>query len=163
MKIGVLVNIIIYLLLAGRSYSQNGMNTKQPDSELLSSILTRQTAPFDSFIKNKNDLRIQIIYTQIDRTKKNKPKFTHHYYNVDNSVYFYPASTVKFPVAVLALQKLNELKIAALDKYTTMITKAEGDQQTEVYNDPSAPDGTPCIAHYIKKILLVSDNDAFNR
>jgi hypothetical protein len=32
-----------------------------------------------------------------------------------------------------------------------------------VYNDPSAPDGRPSIEHYIKKILLVSDNDAFNR
>jgi len=163
MKIGILVNMISLLLTAVPSYSQSRMNTKQPDSELLSSILTKQAAPFDSFIKNKNDLRIQIIYTQIDRTKKNKPKFTHHYYNVDDSVYFYPASTVKFPVAVLALQKLNELHIAGLDKYTTMITKAGGDRQTEVYNDPSAPDGKPCIAHYIKKILLVSDNDAFNR
>jgi hypothetical protein len=138
MKIGFLVNMIWLLLMAGESYSQNGMNSKQPDSELLASILDKQVAPFDSFIKNKNDLRIQIIYTQIDRTKKNKPKFTHHYYNVDNSVYFYPASTVKFPVVVLALQKLNELHIAGLDKYTTMVTKAEGDQQTEVYNDNDA-------------------------
>jgi len=32
-----------------------------------------------------------------------------------------------------------------------------------VYNDPSSPDGRPTIEHYIKKILLVSDNDAFNR
>lgn len=151
------------LLMAGVSYSQSRMKAKPADSELLTSIISRQGARFDSFIQNKNDLRIQVIYTQIDRTKKNKPKFTHHYYNVDDSVYFYPASTVKFPVAVLALQKLNELRIAGLDKYSTMVTKAEGDQQTEVYNDPSAPDGKPCIAHYIKKILLVSDNDAFNR
>jgi hypothetical protein len=70
---------------------------------------------------------------------------------------------VKLPVAILALQKLRELKISGLDRNTTMITLAEGDMQTEVCNDPSAPDGRPTIAHYIKKILLVSDNDAFNR
>jgi hypothetical protein len=29
--------------------------------------------------------------------------------------------------------------------------------------DPSAPEGKPSIAQYIRKILLVSDNDAFNR
>ena len=46
---------------------------------------------------------------------------------------------------------------------TTMITAADGETQTNVYNDPTTKDGRPTIAHYIKKILLVSDNDAFNR
>ena len=44
-----------------------------------------------------------------------------------------------------------------------MITEADEDGQTAVYNDPTSADGRPTIAHYIKKILLVSDNDAFNR
>jgi hypothetical protein len=44
-----------------------------------------------------------------------------------------------------------------------MISEADYSGQTEVYNDPSSPDGRPTIEHYIKKILLVSDNDAFNR
>jgi hypothetical protein len=35
--------------------------------------------------------------------------------------------------------------------------------QTAVERDPSKADGLPTIAHYIKKIFLVSDNDAFNR
>ena len=107
--------------------------------------------------------RVQIIYTEIDRRKNGKPEFTDHYFNVSDSSYFYPASTVKLPVAILALQKLNELKIAGLDKNTTMISEADYSGQSEVYNDPSSPDGRPTIEHYIKKILLVSDNDAFNR
>jgi len=109
------------------------------------------------------DHRVQIIYTQIDRRKKGMPQFTDHYFNINDSNYFYPASTVKLPVAILALQKLNELKINGLDKNTTMITEADHSGQSEVYNDPSTPDGRPTIEHYIKKILLVSDNDAFNR
>jgi hypothetical protein len=44
-----------------------------------------------------------------------------------------------------------------------MITEAAYSGQTQVYNDPSTPDGSPSIEHYIKKIFLVSDNDAFNR
>jgi hypothetical protein len=32
-----------------------------------------------------------------------------------------------------------------------------------VYNDPTTPDGRPTLEHYIKKIFLVSDNDASNR
>jgi hypothetical protein len=126
--------------------------------------LMKQHAPlFDSVLSNIDQNRLQIIYTQIDRRKNGKPKFTDHYFNVNDSDYFYPASTVKLPVAILALQKLNELKIAGLDKNSLMISEAAYSGQSEVYNDPSAPDGRPTIAHYIKKILLVSDNDAFNR
>jgi hypothetical protein len=44
-----------------------------------------------------------------------------------------------------------------------MVTFNDHSGQSEVFNDPSTPDGRPTIAHYIKKILLVSDNDAFNR
>ncbi|MEX1201768.1 MAG: serine hydrolase, partial [Ferruginibacter sp.] len=44
-----------------------------------------------------------------------------------------------------------------------MITEAGYSGQTAVYNDPNSKNGTPSIAGYIKKILLVSDNDAFNR
>src|SRR4030095_12310808 len=41
------------------------------------------------------DNKVQIIYTQIDRRKNGKPEFTDHYFNVSDSSYFYPASTVK--------------------------------------------------------------------
>jgi len=127
------------------------------------SLLAKYPEFFSSALANRDKLGIQVIYTEINRSKKGKVKFTDHYFNLDSGRYFYPASTVKLPVAILALQRLNELKIAGLDKNTTMITGAGNGQQTEVNNDPSAPDGRPTIAHYIKKILLVSDNDAFNR
>src|SRR4029077_18525602 len=63
----------------------------------------------------------------------------------------------------LALQKLHELNIDGLDMNSTMITEADGDGQTAVDSDSTAKDARPTIAHYIKKILLVSDNNAFNR
>ena len=44
-----------------------------------------------------------------------------------------------------------------------MITEAAYSRQDAVYNDPNSPDGRPTIANYIKKIFLVSDNDAYNR
>lgn len=116
-----------------------------------------------SFLSTNPDHKIQIIYTQIDRKKNGHPEFTDHYYRVNDTSYFYPASTVKLPVAILALQKLNELKIPGLNRNTTMITEDGYNGQTKVYNDPSTPDGRPTIEHYIRKILLVSDNDAFNR
>ena len=117
---------------------------------------------FDSLLSDPQ-YGIQIIYTEIDRKANNAAKFTDHYFNVNPQQYFYPASTVKFPVALLALQKLNQLKLPGLDKNTTMITESAYSGQIPVYNDPLSPDGRPSVAQYIKKILLVSDNEAFNR
>lgn len=129
---------------------------------LLLDLLKQYPDHFQAVLANPNN-KVQIIYTEIDRRKNGKPEFTDHYFNINDSSYFYPASTVKLPVAVLALQKLNELRIAGLDKNSTMISEADYSGQSEVYNDPSTPNGRPTIEHYIKKILLVSDNDAFNR
>jgi hypothetical protein len=55
------------------------------------------------------------------------------------------------------------LQVPGLNSNATMMTDSNFSGQTPVYNDPSSPNGRPTIAHYIKKILLVSDNDAFNR
>lgn len=117
----------------------------------------------DSVLLHRKDWNVQIIYTQINRSANGIPSLTHHYFNRTNARYFYPASTVKFPVVLLALEKLHELKIKGLDKNTTMITEADYSGQTAVYNDPNSSDGRPTVAQYIKKILLVSDNDAYNR
>jgi hypothetical protein len=133
------------------------------DSPLLRTLLNGHPQFFDSILLQKKELNVQIIYTQIDRDKKGHRVFADHYYNVDTSRYFYPASTVKLPVALLALQRLNELKKKGVNRQSAMITEANSDEQTTVTNDTSSADGRPTIAHYIKKIFLVSDNDAFNR
>ena len=44
-----------------------------------------------------------------------------------------------------------------------MLTDSIGYRQSSVNADLSAANGKPSIAQYIRKILLVSDNDAFNR
>jgi hypothetical protein len=118
---------------------------------------------FDTLLKNNRQWNIQIVYSQINRTKGNRPRFTHFVFNTDTAHYFYPASTVKLPAAVLALNKLNTVKRPGLHKNTTMVTEKDRAMQSAVYNEPTAADGRPTIAHYIKKIFLVSDNDAFNR
>ena len=131
----------------------------------MKNLLQQYPQYFDSIIANCKALNVQIIYTQIDRGANGIPVLKNHYFNVDSSNYFYPASTVKFPVGLLALQRLNELKASGvnIDKNTTMITGQAYSGQTAVLNDPTTIDGKPNIAHYIKKILMVSDNDAFNR
>lgn len=118
---------------------------------------------FKRFTSNPDSFRVQIIYTQIDRNKRNKPSFKEYSYRLNNEEYFYPASTVKMPIALLALEKINELGIKGLTRNSIMITDSASTAQDHVYNQPNANDGAPTIENYIKQIFLVSDNDAFNR
>jgi len=131
--------------------------------DFLETLLEKYPEHFGNILQNRDSLRVQIIYTQISRDAQNTPSFTNYYFNVSDSHYYYPASTVKMPVALLALQKIHELRIPKLDKNSAMITESEHSGQTSVLNDPTSTDGKPSIAQYVKKIFLVSDNDAFNR
>ena len=125
---------------------------------------------FDSILNKKPILktvssqykkyRLQIIYTQITRDKNNKPSFKTYECHVDSSNYFYCASLVKLPTAILALEKLHQLQ---LDKNTTMFTDSANACQHVVKKDTTSLTGSPSIAQYIKRMALVSDNVAFGR
>lgn len=106
---------------------------------------------------------VQIIFTEINRDSLGKPIFNSHTFQLDSNKYFYPASTVKMPVAILALEKLHELAISGLDKHTTMLTDSAYSGQSAALTDSTSKNGLPSIAHYIKKLFIVSDNDAYNR
>jgi len=129
----------------------------------LESLLISQPERFGTVMQNPEKYRIQIMYTQIDRDAGNQPHFKTFIYNVNPSEYFYPASTVKLPVAALAIEKLNRLKQPGLNLDTTMLTGSDADFQTEAKIDTTSKTGLPSVGQYIRKILLVSDNDAFNR
>lgn len=133
-------------------------------TDMLTEQLLRQYPQYFSHIlNNRKDLNVQIIYTQVNRNSNGTPQLSTYHFNTNPARYFYPASTIKLPIVLLALQKLNELKEKGIDRNTTMITETAFTGQTAVYNDPMTPDGRPTIAQYIRKILLVSDNDAYNR
>lgn len=103
---------------------------------------------------------VQVIYTQINRDSVNNPSFVTHAFQVDDSKYFYPASTVKLPAVLAALEKLNALGIPAAAR---MEIDSAFSGQTAVRVDSSSSNLEPSVAQYAKKILLTSDNDAFNR
>ncbi|MEO7801535.1 MAG: hypothetical protein ABIR81_06035, partial [Ginsengibacter sp.] len=74
----------------------------------LNQLLEKHPDYFRSIIEHKKQWNVQIIYTKIDRDANNNPTLTNHYFNVNSNQYYYPASTVKLPVALMALQRLNE-------------------------------------------------------
>jgi len=129
----------------------------------LASLLASQPERFATVMQDPEKYRLQIMYTQIDRDINNQPDFKTFIYNVNPTEYFYPASTVKLPVSVLALEKLRHLNREGLDRDSTMLTGSAAKFQTAARTDESSPDGLPSVGQYIRKILLVSDNDAFNR
>ncbi|MBI1769048.1 MAG: serine hydrolase [Bacteroidetes bacterium] len=125
--------------------------------------MKRHPAKFKKIIRDKDTLEVQIIYTQINRDSLNRPVFKSFYFHVDSTKYFYPASTIKLPMTLLALEKLNQLNIKGLNKFTPMFNDSVYAGQLSVKKDSTSENGLPSIAHYAKKILLVSDNDASNR
>ena len=126
----------------------------------ISDLLQKSPELFRAVTSRPDLYDVQILYTQIDRDAQNRPMFRSYSYKLDKKRYFYPASTVKLPSVLLALEKLNELKIS---RDTPMLTDSAYARQTRVRVDATAENGLPSVAHYAKKILLVSDNDAFNR
>lgn len=133
-----------------------------PAQNILHDLIRQNEATLGPVFEKAEQYEVQIIYTQINRDKNNIPHFDTYTFNL-NDQYFYPASTVKMPAAFAALEKINQLQIKGLDKYSVMKHGAESAPQSPVLTDSSAENQLPSIAHYIKKIFLVSDNDAFNR
>jgi hypothetical protein len=128
----------------------------------LQQVLRAHPEWFASVLEHADEHRLQILYTQIDRDADNRPRFRSFSYRLRDE-YFYPASTVKLPAAILALEKLNDLGVPGLTRDTPLRIEAGTPAETAVDADPSKADRRPTIAHYIKKVFLVSDNDAFNR
>ena len=130
----------------------------------LDSLIRSQASPFLLDVLNQPDtFQYQFIYTQINRDKNNKPHFRNYYLHVNKNRYFNPASMVKLPTALLALEKINTLGKFGVDKFSTMLTDSSYDRQSRVVWDSTSEDVMPSVAHYVKKIFLVSDNDAYNR
>jgi hypothetical protein len=142
----------------------SSLQAQRKTDTILQNILSEnKDTLFQKVLAHRDFYRLQIIYTQINRDKNNKPSFKNYYYNVDSLFYFNPASTVKLPLAALSLEKLNQLKINGVNKFTSIqFDSAYPNQVKELY-DSTSETAFPSIAQFIRKAFLISDNDAYNR
>lgn len=124
---------------------------------ILSSCDTKTTNPIESVLASNNpkiktvadsleNHEVQVLFTEIKR-KNDSVYFEDYSFQVDDNTYFYPASTVKFPIAILALEKISIDNL--IDRNT--IFNVEGDTTKTT------------LSNAIKKIFAVSDNAAYNR
>lgn len=128
--------ILILFFLTNDLYAQN----------ILQKALRSDSEKIKKVMDNPESYELQIIYTQIIRTKNNKVTFKDFTFNLNNNHYFYPASTVKFPIAIMALEKLNTIPNTTITNQFTI----DGNPNTYRFSEE------------ITKIFAVSDNEGSN-
>ncbi|WP_126546807.1 serine hydrolase [Hymenobacter amundsenii] len=168
MKRWSLFRLVFLLALGGALPGRAQSRAKHWDGpgNPLKRLLRTDSARFGSVLRHPDAYRVQILYTRIRRDARGRPHFRRYGYRLRPREYFYPASTVKLPTAVVALAKLRGLRPAgpdSLTRETPLRIDSAFAGQTPVLVDRSAPLRQPTIGNYIRKVLLVSDNDAFNR
>ena len=136
-------------------------------TNVLEEIIRQGESDFGPWAADPDGYEIQVLYTEVDRRADGSVRLTTHRWGTDSAQYFYPASTVKMPAAILALQKLNELGATGLDAQTLLFhgtgTAPASAPQTPATRDSTSRSGYPTVENYLRKIFLVSDNDAYNR
>ena len=138
MKILKLTILLLLLLLACK--------TKSKENNPMALVLASPNTSIRKVIDSVDQYEVQILYTQIDRSD-DSIVLTDYEFQLDDMNYFYPASTVKLPIAVLALEKLN--LIDSINRHTRYYIEGDSVENT--------------FAEDISKILSVSDNHANNR
>src|ERR1700753_212052 len=111
------------------------------DTVFLKNLLEAHPELFIHILNHPTHNEVQILYTQIDRDENNVPHFRSYSYRLNANHYFYPASTVKLPTAIFALEKLNELHMADLNEKSIMITDSAFAGQTKVTKDSTSKSG----------------------
>lgn len=160
--IGLIILLGTGISLKGQSIHKKFWRT-QIDSVWIENLLKKHPGDFGRILADPQKLEVQILYTQINRDKNNQPHFKRFSYHLNPHDYFYPASTVKLPLTALALKKIQDYKLPNLEPGTVLQIDSAAEREIQEFQDSSSYNHEPSIAQFIRKIFLVSDNDAFNR
>lgn len=117
----------------------------QPNDPLIVVLKDSTNPHIRKVMANPDTYELQIIYTQIDSTAGGVA-FTDHQFSWKQGQYFYPASTVKLPMALVATEYMQDQGLPLDTPYYL-----NGDSL--LHN----------VADDIRQILAVSDNAAYNR
>ncbi|MEM7382259.1 MAG: serine hydrolase [Bacteroidota bacterium] len=139
-------NYLRYFLLFSVIVLICSCSTNVSQKNLLEAALSSDNPKIRTVMDSVKNYAVQIRYTQIDR-RNDSILLTDFDFQVDKDNYFYPASTVKFPIAVLALEKLNHIDSLSRD--------------VKFYIEGDSIENT--FAEDVVKIFAVSDNHANNR
>ena len=142
-----LVCLLLSIILFGCSLETNPIKSSLRKNDFLKEI-----------IKKKEDYEIQILLTKIDQYNS-KVDFQEYKYQLDDNKYFYPASTIKLPIVVLTLKKINELRSKGSE--ITLKSKITLNYKDD-YSELVIRDSITSFQNLIADVFLVSDNSASN-
>lgn len=154
MRVGNLI-FLIWIVLSFVLHAQQQENT-------LFEILKGNSPAVDSVLAKHEQFKVQILFSRVNRGEDGVTINTHSLY-LDSTRYFNPASTVKLPAALLSLEKINNLAIPGLTKYSRLEIDSSYKGQKPYRFDPTAKDSIASIAQFIKRIFVVSDNESYSR
>ena len=132
------LSIIMVMLLLGCA--------KEAGEDPIAYALESESPKIQTVLKNLEAHEVQIKLSTIS-TNNDSIVFEDFEFQVNDSNYFYPASTVKFPVSILTLEKLQQDEQFNLDSAFFV----EGDSSATTFR------------HEIRDIFAISSNDTFNR
>jgi len=139
--------LLLSIILFGCSLETNPIKSSFRKNDFLKEI-----------IKEKEDYEIQILLTKIDQYNS-KVDFQEYKYQLDDNKYFYPASTIKLPIVVLTLKKINELRSKGSE--ITLKSKITLNYKDD-YSELVIRDSITSFQNLIADVFLVSDNSASN-
>ena len=142
-----LVCLLLSIILFGCSLETNPIKSSFRKNDFLKEI-----------IKEKEDYEIQVLLTKIDQYNS-QVDFQEYKYQLDDYKYFYPASTIKLPIVVLALKKINELRSKGSE--ITLKSKIILNYKDD-YSELLIRDSITSFQNLIADVFLVSDNSASN-
>jgi hypothetical protein len=128
-----------------------------PDTVWLRRFIQEKAPQLLPYLQKAAEYHLQIIYTQVNRDAKNRPILKHYALRLDTNEYFYPASLVKLPLAVLALEKVNQLRSLGVTHKSLMQLERGNrgclrDAPSELYS----------IEEAVLRQLVFSDNPTFD-
>ena len=142
-----LVCLLLSIILFGCSLETNPIKSSFRNNNFLKEI-----------IKEKEDYEIQVLLTKINHYNS-QVNFQEYKYQLDDNKYFYPASTIKLPIVVLALKKINELRSKGSE--ITLKSKITLNYKDD-YSELVIRDSITSFQNLIADVFLVSDNSASN-
>ena len=144
----IVVIIISLLLFASCSFNPNPIRSAFKKDDFLRSIL-----------KDKDKYEIQILYTEVSKNTLGQTEFTDFQFQLNDQKYFYPASTIKLPITVMTLSKINELRAADSNiSLKSKINLSLINNKKEII----VKDSITSFQNLIADVFLVSDNSASN-
>lgn len=155
--------IIVALLCSFSLFGQ--VATTSSASRILQNVLDSLENKYPKVIENPEKYRFKIVFTEIKRTKE-KVSLETVGFRMEEKEYLYPASVVKLPTILIALEEYNKIhKIRSRVTYETLIkfNKEKGCMPTAFSVKIGNKLEYYSLDLFTKQMLGISDNDAYNR